>query len=56
MNTEMEKTRAAEAEEMERKKPEKADYVERINELPAEDQAFMDGYLFAIIKGKRKGA
>ena len=35
------------------KKPEKADYIQRINALPAEDQAFMDGYLFARLTAER---
>lgn len=55
MNTEMENTRAAEPIQTEQT-PKKAEYVERIQELPAEDQAFMDGYLFAIVKNARKGA
>ena len=54
MNTEIEKTKAEEIRT--ETPPEKAEYVERIKELPAEDQAFMDGYLFAIIKNARKGA
>lgn len=37
--------------------PDKADYMERINSLPAEDQAFLDGYLFAKVTGSaQKGA
>jgi len=35
--------------------PDKAAYMERIEGLPAEDKAFLDGYLFAIMKNK-KGA
>ena len=54
MNTEIEKTQPEEIRT--ETPPEKAAYVERIKELPAEDQAFMDGYLFAIIKNARKGA
>ena len=54
MNTEIEKTQAEEIKT--ETPPAKAAYVERIKELPAEDQAFMDGYLFAIIKNARKGA
>ena len=53
MNTEQENTQVAEET---RTEPTKAEYVERIQELPAEDQAFMDGYLFAIVKNARKGA
>ena len=57
MNTEIENTRAAETERPEQAvPPEKAAYVERIRELPAEDQAFMDGYLFAIVKNAKKRA
>lgn len=57
MNTEIENTRAAETERPEQAAtPEKAAYVERIRELPAEDQAFMDGYLFAIVKNAKKRA
>ena len=37
--------------------PAKADYMERINSLPAEDQAFLDGYLFAkVTEAAKKGA
>ena len=54
MNTELENTKATETAKAEQ--PTKAEYVERIQELPAEDQAFMDGYLFAIVKNGRKGA
>ena len=55
MNAELEKSQAEEI-RTEPKPPEKATYVERIKELPAEDQAFMDGYLFAIVKNGKKGA
>ena len=35
----------------------KADYMERISSLPAEDQAFLDGYLFAkVTEAAKKGA
>ena len=56
MNTEAENTQVTEAPRTEPTPPEKAAYVERIKELPAEDQAFMDGYLFAIVKNGKKGA
>ncbi len=37
--------------------PDKAAYLERISALSAEDQAFMDGYLFAKVTDKaRRGA
>ena len=55
MNTEHGNTQAEEIRK-EQEQPEKAAYLDRIKELPAEDQAFMDGYLFAIIKNARKGA
>ena len=37
-------------------KPEKADYIRRIQEMSREDLAFMDGYLFAKVTeaGKRR--
>ena len=54
MNTEIEKTQAEEIRT--ETPPTKAAYVERIQDLPAEDQAFMDGYLFAIVKNGKKGA
>lgn len=39
------------------KKPDKAEYIRRIHELSAEDQAFMDGYLFAkVTEAAKKGA
>ena len=57
MNEELEITREPEEiREETAKPPEKAAYVEKIQGLPAEDQAFMDGYLFAIVKNARKGA
>lgn len=57
MNEELEITREPEEiREEPARPPEKAAYVEKIQSLPAEDQAFMDGYLFAIIKNARKGA
>ena len=56
MNKELENTQAAEEQRTEQAPPTKAAYVERIQDLPAEDQAFMDGYLFAIVKNARKGA
>lgn len=37
-------------------RPEKADYLERIKGLSAEDQAFMDGYLFAKVTSRREPA
>lgn len=49
MNTEIEKVRTPETAEAEQTRPEKADYLERIKNLSAEDQAFMDGYLFAKV-------
>ena len=37
--------------------PDKAGYKERISALPAEDQAFLDGYLFAkVTSAGKKGA
>lgn len=37
--------------------PDKAAYIERINALSAEDQAFMDGYLYAkVTEAAKKGA
>ena len=37
--------------------PDKAGYKERISALPAEDQAFLDGYLFAkVTEAAKKGA
>ena len=37
--------------------PDKAEYMQRILSLPAEDQAFLDGYLFAKVTEKsRRGA
>ena len=37
--------------------PDKAAYMERISALSAEDQAFMDGYLFAkVTDAAKKGA
>ena len=56
MNTEPESIQKAENIQPEQERPTKAAYVERIQGLPAEDQAFMDGYLFAIVKNARKGA
>lgn len=51
----MEETREIITEEQEQvqREPEKADYIQRINALPAEDQAFMDGYLFARLTAAR---
>ena len=54
MNTEIEKTQATEPEQEQR--PEKAAYLEKIKELPPEDQAFMDGYLFAKVTSRRQPA
>jgi len=45
--------KTSECESATEKKPEKADYIQRINALPAEDQAFMDGYLFARLTAAR---
>lgn len=56
MSMEAEKTQVAEEQRTEQTPPTKAAYVERIQDLPAEDQAFMDGYLFAIVKNGKKGA
>ena len=37
--------------------PDKSAYMERISSLPAEDQAFLDGYLFAkVTEAAKKGA
>ncbi len=33
--------------------PKKEDYLKRIMALPPEDQAFLDGYLFAKLTGMR---
>lgn len=39
------------------RKPDKSEYIERINALAAEDQAFLDGYLFAkVTEAGKKGA
>lgn len=39
------------------RQPDKNEYLQRIRELSAEDQAFMDGYLFAKVTERReKGA
>lgn len=35
--------------------PDKAEYLKKIQELPREDQAFLEGYLFAKVTEK-KGA
>ena len=43
-------------EQEEKKVPAKEDYLRRISELSPEDQAFMDGYLFAKLTEKKKGA
>ena len=55
----MDKTRnetETQAETMARQ-PDKNEYLQRIRELSAEDQAFMDGYLFAKVTERReKGA
>ena len=37
--------------------PDKAEYMARISALSAEDQAFLDGYLFAkVTEAAKKGA
>ena len=37
--------------------PDKSDYMARISSLPVEDQAFLDGYLFAkVTEAAKKGA
>lgn len=37
--------------------PDKSEYLERINALGAEDQAFLDGFLFAkVTEAAKKGA
>ena len=36
--------------------PEKEEYIRKINELSAVDQAFLDGYLFAKVTERKKGA
>ena len=37
--------------------PDRSAYMERINSLPEEDQAFLDGYLFAkVTEAAKKGA
>lgn len=56
MNTEMEKARTPETAEEVQTRPEKADYLERIKNLSAEDQAFMDGYLFAKLTSRPRTA
>ena len=39
------------------RKPDKSEYIERINALAAEDQAFLDGYLFAkVTEAGKRGA
>ena len=60
-NLELQQLRETKAEEIEQQKseavrtPDKAAYMERISALSAEDQAFMDGFLFAKVTaaGKR---
>lgn len=60
-NLELQQLRETKAEEIEQQKseavrtPDKAAYMKRINALSAEDQAFMDGFLFAKVTaaGKR---
>ena len=43
--------------EIEELKPDKEEYIRKIRELSPEDQAFMDGYLFAkVTERQRKGA
>ena len=42
--------------EAEERKPVKEDYIRKIRELSPEDQAFMDGYLFAKVTERKKGA
>ena len=43
--------------ETERTEPDKAEYLRKIMSLDAEDQAFMDGYLFAkVTEAAKKGA
>ena len=55
----MEETRQTTMDELEQVQPapDKADYMNRILSLTAEDQAFMDGYLFAkVTEAAKKGA
>ena len=43
--------------QQEARKPDKTIYMQRISELSAEDQAFMEGYLYAkVTDAARKGA
>jgi len=44
-------------ETQETRTPDRAAYIQRINELTAEEQAFMEGYLYAkVTDAARKGA
>lgn len=42
--------------ETEQRQPDKEEYIRKIRELSPEDQAFMDGYLFAKVTERKKGA
>lgn len=52
----MEETKKEARAEAETRQPDKEEYIRKIRELSPEDQAFMDGYLFAKVTEKRKGA
>lgn len=52
----MEEIRKEELAEVEERQPDKEDYLRKIRELSPEDQAFMDGYLFAKVTERKKGA
>ena len=46
-----------EVQETVQRTPDKTAYMERIDALPAEDKAFLDGYLFAkVTDAGKKGA
>ena len=52
-----ENTATAQGENGNQQEPNKAEYLQRIQSLSPEDQAFMDGYLFAkVTEAAKKGA
>lgn len=52
----MEKMEAAVKTTAEDRKPDPAEYRRKIENLSREDLAFMDGYLFAKVTDRQKGA
>ena len=53
----MENTMNQQQEEPTVRTPDKSEYMARISALSAEDQAFLDGYLFAkVTEAAKKGA